>query len=96
MLIDEIQFWDSTEVGSGLASRKPSVSAMELAEIAVDASDGHTMTDTRNLQRDIRRAPHRNRSTGISKQEMCHQLDAIRLNKEENSPKRLQRLYALL
>ena len=73
------------------------MTAIELAQIAVEAEDGNAATVGNSNERRAGKLTHnRNRPSGISKQEMCHQLDAIRQRKDDVSPKRLQRLYALL
>ena len=70
MLIDDIQFWDGgTEPPSGLGSRKPSATALELAQIAADAEDG--IAGTSNDQRVTGRASHVRSKMSVSKQEMC-------------------------
>ena len=73
MLIDDIQFWDEggTEPASGVGSRKPSVAALELAQIAADAEEGQNVANS-NDQRGPRPSHIRSKASGISKQEMCH------------------------
>ena len=90
MLIDEIQFWDSTEPPSKIGSRKPSVSAIEVAQIAVDSLGSNVISSNEPRSTDPKdRRSNRKSTNSISKQEMCMQLDAIRLRKEGQSPKRL-------